>query len=109
MTTHAHPPLSPFFDLKVDKDNNKYLEVYCNGFQLLRLSALNKGTAFTDKERIDLGFDGLLPPRVVSQEEQVKRLYKGFVTVVKAQTPVEHRVERKGKDLLGFPFQSQTG
>jgi len=78
MTTHKHPPLSPFFDLKVDKDNNKYLEVYCNGFQLLRLSALNKGTAFTDKERIELGFDGLLPPRVVSQEEQLKRLYKGF-------------------------------
>lgn len=78
MTTNIHPPLSPFFDLKVNDQHKKYLEVYCNGLQLLRLSALNKGTAFTDEERIALGFDGLLPPRVVSQQEQVNRLYKGF-------------------------------
>jgi len=64
--------------LKTDKNNNKYLEVYCKGLQLLRLSALNKGTAFTEAERIDLGFDGMLPPRVVSLDEQITRLYKGF-------------------------------
>ncbi len=72
------PPLSPFFDLKTDENKQKYLEVCCRGFQLLRLSALNKGTAFTEQERIDLGFEGLLPPRVVSLEDQVERLYKGF-------------------------------
>ena len=76
--TNEHSSLSPFFDLKIDKNNQKYLEVYCNGFQLLRLSALNKGTAFTENERQELNFDGLLPPRVVTLEEQVKRLYKGF-------------------------------
>lgn len=73
-----HPPLSPFFDLKTDDNQQKYLEVYCNGLQLLRLSALNKGTAFTENERQALNFEGLLPPRVVTQDEQVIRLYKGF-------------------------------
>ena len=70
--------LSPFFDLKFDKNNEKYLEVYSRGIEILRLTALNKGTAFTQKEREDLGFEGLLPPVVVTLEDQVKRLYTGF-------------------------------
>jgi malate dehydrogenase (oxaloacetate-decarboxylating)(NADP+) len=40
---------------------------------LLRDPALNKGTAFTEKERDVLGLRGLLPPRVMSQEEQMLR------------------------------------
>jgi len=76
--TQKNTSLSPFFDLKIDKNNQKYLDVYCQGIQLLRLPALNKGTAFTKKERINLGFEGLLPPRVVSLDDQVKRLYTGF-------------------------------
>lgn len=70
--------LSPFFDLKTDKNKNKYLEIYSRGIEVLRLTALNKGTAFTEKERIELGFEGLLPPVVVKLQDQVIRLYKGF-------------------------------
>ena len=70
--------LSPFFDLKVDVNKQKYLEVYSRGIEILRLTALNKGTAFTEKERIELGFEGLLPPVVVTLEDQVTRLYIGF-------------------------------
>jgi malate dehydrogenase (oxaloacetate-decarboxylating)(NADP+) len=33
----------------------------------------NRGTAFTREERVRLGIDGLLPPRVESLEEQVSR------------------------------------
>ncbi len=71
--------LSPFFDLKTDHNNQKYLEIYSRGIEILRLTALNKGTAFTEKERIELGFEGLLPPVVVTLEDQVKRLYTGFI------------------------------
>ncbi len=72
--------LSPFFDLKIDNNKQKYLEVYSRGIEILRLTALNKGTAFTEKERIELGFEGLLPPVVVTLEDQVTRLFTGFTS-----------------------------
>jgi len=43
------------------------------GTALLTDPLLNKGTAFTERERDALGLRGLLPPRVFSLEEQVKR------------------------------------
>ena len=41
---------------------------------LLHDPALNKGTAFTEEERDELGLRGLLPPRVHSQKEQMLRV-----------------------------------
>ena len=43
------------------------------GVALLRDPALNKGTAFTERERDALGLRGLLPLHVLSQDEQVRR------------------------------------
>ncbi|MFN8650808.1 MAG: NAD-dependent malic enzyme [Gemmatimonadales bacterium] len=39
---------------------------------------LNKGTAFTQAEREALGLRGLLPPRVVSPEDQASRIMENF-------------------------------
>ena len=44
------------------------------GFDLLRDPNLNKGTAFTEEEREQLGLSGLLPPRIHSLDEQVERV-----------------------------------
>jgi len=44
------------------------------GLALLQDPALNKGTAFTEKEREVLELRGLLPPHVHSQDEQVTRV-----------------------------------
>ncbi|HSQ03476.1 MAG TPA: NAD-dependent malic enzyme, partial [Burkholderiales bacterium] len=44
------------------------------GVALLRDPALNKGTAFTEKEREAFGLRGLLPARVHTQQEQVQRV-----------------------------------
>ena len=71
-------PLSRFFSVEENSDG-KYLEVYSRGIEVLRLTALNKGTAFTEAERIELGLEGLLPPVVVTLKDQVVRLYNGFI------------------------------
>jgi len=39
---------------------------------------LNKGTGFTEAERDALGLRGLLPPRVLTQQEQVVRVLENF-------------------------------
>ena len=44
------------------------------GIQILHDPCLNKGTAFTERERDALGLRGLLPPRVHTQDEQVDRV-----------------------------------
>lgn len=44
------------------------------GFALLNDPALNKGTAFTENERNELGLRGLIPPHVHTQDGQVGRV-----------------------------------
>ncbi len=72
-------PSSAYFNPKLDKNGNPFLEVKLRGLALLRLAATNKGTAFTNKERIALGLEGLLPPRVTNLEHQVERLYRNYL------------------------------
>jgi malate dehydrogenase (oxaloacetate-decarboxylating)(NADP+) len=48
------------------------------GAALLHDPAYNKGTAFSEQERVALGLRGLLPPRIFSQEEQVRRVLENF-------------------------------
>ena len=44
------------------------------GYAVLQDPLLNKGTAFTEREREALGLRGLLPPHVDTQEEQARRI-----------------------------------
>ena len=71
--------ISPYFDLKRDPSGREYMEVAVTGIALLRLVLTNKGTAFTHDERVELGLDGLLPPSVENMEEQINRVYRGFL------------------------------
>lgn len=48
------------------------------GFPLLVNSLLNKGTAFSDRERDALGLRGLLPPRIFGIEQQTERALLNF-------------------------------
>ena len=48
------------------------------GTALLHTPSLNKGTAFTEAERVALGLDGLLPPRVETLEQQAVRAYHAY-------------------------------
>jgi malate dehydrogenase (oxaloacetate-decarboxylating)(NADP+) len=48
------------------------------GMDILHDPNLNKGTAFTEREREVLGLQGLLPPYVTTMEEQVERAMNGL-------------------------------
>jgi malate dehydrogenase (oxaloacetate-decarboxylating) len=45
---------------------------------LVECSLTNKGTAFTQDERRDFGLEGLLPPHILSIEEQAGRVYGAY-------------------------------
>jgi malate dehydrogenase (oxaloacetate-decarboxylating)(NADP+) len=45
-----------------------------SGVDLLHDPTLNKGTAFSEEERDRLKLRGLLPPRVLTQEQQVDKV-----------------------------------
>jgi malate dehydrogenase (oxaloacetate-decarboxylating)(NADP+) len=47
---------------------------FARGVKILHDPVRNKGTAFTEEERDLLGLRGLLPPRVHSQTEQVRKI-----------------------------------
>ena len=53
-------------------------EVALRGHALLEKPLLNRGTAFIEEERDELGLLGLLPPYVETLEEQVARAYEAF-------------------------------
>lgn len=57
--------------MSAKKDSNDRLP---RGMALLHHPGLNKGTAFTLEERKAFGLQGLLPPRITTQDQQVVRV-----------------------------------
>ena len=55
----------------IEAEPGDVLEVPFTGQLLLERSLFNKGTAFTPKERRELGLLGLLPPHHETLDEQV--------------------------------------
>ncbi|PEF97995.1 NAD-dependent malic enzyme [Bacillus toyonensis] len=58
--------------------SNGALETTLRGAEVLSTPLLNKGVAFTQEEREELGLKGLLPPAVLTLEEQARRAYEQF-------------------------------
>ena len=48
------------------------------GVKILHNPVLNKGTAFSEKERMECRLNGLLPPKILTQEMQVKRIVENL-------------------------------
>ena len=55
-----------------------YLYIHHSGPGLLETPLLNKGSAFSQKERENFNIAGLLPPRYETIEEQVERCYQQY-------------------------------
>ncbi|MDR4327738.1 oxaloacetate-decarboxylating malate dehydrogenase [Bacillus pseudomycoides] len=58
--------------------SNGVLETTLRGVEVLATPLLNKGVAFTEEEREELGLKGLLPPAVLTLDEQARRAYEQF-------------------------------
>ncbi|MFG2789675.1 NAD-dependent malic enzyme [Streptomyces sp. NPDC048419] len=50
-------------------------ETSARGRAVLADPRLNRGTAFTERERRDLGLDGLIPPHILTLDQQARRAY----------------------------------
>ncbi len=60
------------------KNNNQFLYIPHAGPALLETPLLNKGSAFTSREREAFNLNGLLPPRYETIDEQVDRAYMQY-------------------------------
>lgn len=56
-------------------DNDGSIKTILKGKEILANPILNKGVAFTAEERKDLELNGILPPMILTIEEQVNRVY----------------------------------
>ena len=71
--------MHPHFDIHRDPaTGTRYLQTPLSGHELLDQPLLNKGTAFTEHERRELGLTGLLPPGVSTPEIQLARIYGNY-------------------------------
>jgi malate dehydrogenase (oxaloacetate-decarboxylating) len=66
------------------------IETALTGERLLETPLVNKGSAFTEAERSELGLLGLLPPHVATMEQQLARTYENY--------------QRKSTDLERYIF-----
>jgi malate dehydrogenase (oxaloacetate-decarboxylating)(NADP+) len=60
------------------RDSARPATEFPTGVELLHDPTLNKGTAFTEEERASLKLRGLLPPRILTQEQQVQKILENF-------------------------------
>lgn len=59
-------------------DGSFVVDVTERGQAVLADGLINRGTVFTDQQRTELGLHGLLPSRVCTEEEQLRRSYESI-------------------------------
>ena len=74
MSCQSHSEISP----TLAKNPRHPERESATGFAVLQDPATNKGTAFTDEERDRLHLRGLLPPRLLRQDDQLSKALESF-------------------------------
>ena len=70
--------MSIHFDVREMDDNTLVFVTDAEGNDVIRAPLLNKGTAFSEQERDTLGLNGLIPPRILTLEQQVRKIYERY-------------------------------
>jgi malate dehydrogenase (oxaloacetate-decarboxylating) len=71
--------MHPLFEIRRDPvTGEQYLQTALTGHALLDEPLLNKGTAFSEQERRELGLTGVLPTGVSTPEVQLERIYGNY-------------------------------
>jgi malate dehydrogenase (oxaloacetate-decarboxylating) len=71
--------ISARFRVEKNTTGQSELQVHLRGAELLRSPLVNRGTAFTLEQRVELGLEGLLPPHVSTLAQQLDRQYRAYV------------------------------
>jgi len=66
------------FEVIEDTNDNIVFLTDAEGNDVVRAPLLNKGTAFTKSERDRFGLNGLLPPRILSIEQQMEKIHQRY-------------------------------
>ena len=66
------------FDVKENKKNGIIFISDAEGNDVIQAPLLNKGTGFTEEERKIFGLGGLIPPRFLSIEQQVQKIFQRY-------------------------------
>ena len=69
---------SRHFTVEKGPDGGRQLKVHSRGMDVLDNPEINRGTAFTMRERDHLGLHGLLPSAVETIDDQINRSYEQF-------------------------------
>lgn len=75
MGTSIESSRSAHNNQRSESESTASVSTMLTGARLLNDPTKNKGTAFTLQERIELKLEGLLPPHVADQDEQVQRCF----------------------------------
>jgi len=66
------------FDVKEDANHAIVFQTNAQGNDVIRSPLLNKGTAFTPEERSEFGLNGLIPPRVLTIDQQIEIVHSRY-------------------------------
>ncbi len=68
-----------FKEIRDQHDKISHIETAMSGFKILNAAKLNKGSAFSEKERIDFNLIGKLSCAIETLEQQANRIYHQYL------------------------------